>query len=220
LKYNISEVEHLGTLFQKPILLTGAVSHDQFRQATQSVGILHLAMHAEVDQEEPMLSSFILSATDTLEDRYYAYEIQSNSMKVQHAVLSACNTGSGKVRRGEGVMSLARCFQYAGCRSLLVSLWPVDDLATRQLMSFYYTHLLDGKPKDVSLQLAKQDFIKSADPATRHPYYWAGFILIGNAEPLDFSSPPISRSLAGAILIIGLLILSGIIWWRSRHQAR
>jgi hypothetical protein len=85
-------------------------------------------------------------------------------------------------------MSLARSFQYAGCPSLVVSLWPVDDLATSDLMTYYYSHLQKGLPKDRALQMAKLDFLENADPATSHPFYWAGFILIGDTSPLHFKS--------------------------------
>jgi CHAT domain-containing protein len=188
LKYNVAEIHEIGALFKRSVLYTGLKTKEQFLGAIESPGILHLAMHAMIDEQEPMLSSFSLGAGESEDVRVHAYEIQSRSMRAQHAVLSACNTGIGKLRHGEGMMSLARCFQYAGCPSLLVSLWPVDDLATQQLMTYYYKHLLAGLPKDVSLQKAKQDFLGTADPSTRHPFYWSGFILIGNADPIDVSS--------------------------------
>lgn len=189
LKYNILEVNQLALLFRRPKIYTGELSHDLFLEKCASAEILHLAMHAEIDPEEPMLSAFLLGTGPEENQKVYAYEIQSRSLQARHAVLSACNTGIGQMRKGEGMMSLSRCFQYAGCQSMVVSLWPVDDLATSELMHYYYTHLLAGLPKDVALQRAKLDFLHHADPATSHPYYWAGFVIIGNTDPIRVADP-------------------------------
>ena len=206
LKYNIAEVENLSLLFRKSKLYTGKIARDQFLDKSASAEILHLAMHTEIDSDEPMLSYFLLSDEEGEEHKVYAYEIQSRTMHAQHAVLSACNTGIGQLRKGEGMMSLSRCFQYAGCQSMVVSLWPVDDLATSELMQYYYTHLLKGLPKDIALQKAKLDYLIHADPATRHPYYWAGFVLIGNTNPIRISEFPIWW------VLIGLCAVSLLIW--------
>jgi CHAT domain-containing protein len=209
LKYNSSEINQLALLFRKPQLFTGEISNERFLELCASADILHLAMHAEIDPQEPMLSAFLLGEADT--QKVYAYEIQSLSLRACHAVLSACNTGVGQLRKGEGMMSLSRCFQYAGCQSMVVSLWPVDDQATSELMQYYYQHLLEGMPKDIALQKAKMDFLRSADPLTSHPYYWAGFVLIGNTAPLKMACP-----VAWWIwMVIGTIILTGIYVYRK-----
>jgi len=103
-------------------------------------------------------------------------------------LLSACNTGVGQWKRGEGMMSLARAFQYIGCPSVVASLWNIDDIASANLLHTFYTELIQKKKKHEALRLAKLQYLDQADPLTSHPYFWAGFILIGETTPLETSS--------------------------------
>lgn len=98
-------------------------------------------------------------------------------------VLSACDTGMGEVKTGEGVFGLRRAFQLAGAESMIMSLWPVSDRVTRELMSTYYRNLKDGDGRGDSLRKVQLQMI--AKPARRHPFYWASFIQTGDWRPLD-----------------------------------
>ena len=99
-------------------------------------------------------------------------------------VLSACNTGVGDVERGQGVFGLRRAFQMAGARSLLMSLWKVPDSETVDLMRRFYINLYSGKSKVDSLNMSIKDTMREIKKirGTDHPFYWGGFILIGNPE--------------------------------------
>jgi CHAT domain-containing protein len=94
-------------------------------------------------------------------------------------VLSACQTGLGKELTGEGLIGLTRAFQYAGTRSILATLWSIDDRKAAELMKRFYGHLVRGKSKDQALQAAQQDLIRSR---TSRPYHWAAYTLIGDWE--------------------------------------
>ena len=96
-------------------------------------------------------------------------------------VLSACNTGIGEVRRGEGVFGLRRAFVLAGARTLVMSLWKVPDEQTQQLMEFFYDHILDGESRAESLRKA-QLAMKKKYP---DPLYWGAFICQGDPSPLQ-----------------------------------
>ena len=85
---------------------------------------------------------------------------------------------------GEGIMSLARGFMYAGCPSIVMSLWPVDDQSTSLLMKYFYTGLDNGLSKDKALRNAKIEYLRSADAVKSNPFYWAGFVPIGNTKPI------------------------------------
>ena len=93
--------------------------------------------------------------------------------------LSACRTGLGKLVNGEGVLGLTRAFLYAGTRSVLASLWNVNDTATAQLMTAFYRNLKRGLSKDEALRQAKLELLHGKQPSWRHPYFWASFVLIG-----------------------------------------
>jgi CHAT domain-containing protein len=96
-------------------------------------------------------------------------------------VLSACQTGKGKLEKGEGVSGLSRAFLYAGAESVVVSLWNINDKSTALFMGYFYEYLARGESKSQALRLAK---LKMQQSKYSHPYHWAAFILIG-----DFDSP-------------------------------
>jgi CHAT domain-containing protein len=112
------------------------------------------------------------------------YEIYNLKLKSDMVVLSGCNTGSGKLQKGEGVMSLARGFFYAGCPSIIMTLWNVEDIASSAVMVEFYRNIKNGFSKDESLRKAKISYITGADPLKAHPHYWLGYVSIGKQTPL------------------------------------
>ena len=98
-------------------------------------------------------------------------------------VLSACDTGVGEVKTGEGVFGLRRAFKLAGAESVVMSLWPVSDQITRDLMSGYYRNLKQGLGRGEALRRVQLEML--AKPARRHPFYWASFIQAGEWGPLE-----------------------------------
>ena len=141
---------------------------------------VHLATHGVVNKSVPELSGIIM-AQDTTggEDGIlHLSEVYNLDLDAELVVLSACQTGVGKVARGEGLMSLTRGFMYAGADALLASYWQVGDGSTNSLMVSFYDYLLNGYSKTESLRLAKMDLMDRY-PQLAHPYYWASFALIG-----------------------------------------
>ena len=98
-------------------------------------------------------------------------------------VLSACKTGLGQVKQGDGVYGLRRALVLAGAQAQLVSLWKVADAQTKDLMVDYYERLLKGKGRSAALREAQRAMI--ANPVTQHPFYWAAFVPIGAWTPLQ-----------------------------------
>ena len=126
-------------------------------------------------------------------------------------VLSACETAMGKQIKGEGNLSLARAYFQAGAKSVIASLWAVNDESTARIMIDFYKYLGKGKRKDEALQQAKLDYLAWADPAYQHPYYWAGFIAIGDMSPLTFA-PKYSLIWWGVGILIVLLL--SLYYWK------
>ncbi len=133
------------------------------------------------------------------------YELYNMDLRANLVVLSACNTGAGKIIGGEGIMSLSRAFFYAGVPNVLLTLWTVTDQQSYRLMLAFYRNLKRGRPAERSLQKAKLEFLDNAAPQYQHPRYWAGFILAGNPEPLFM--PDLFRP---ALVLAGILILCTI----------
>jgi CHAT domain-containing protein len=139
---------------------------------------LHFATHGVLPVDtgihEP---SLVLSYDGALQQMFLSMsEVLNLKLQAESVVLSACNTGSGKISRAEGVMSLGRAFLAAGASSVTVSLWQVSDESTALLMGNYYRALLENKRKSAALAEARSAIFASA---SKNPYFWAPFIVIG-----------------------------------------
>jgi len=206
LRYNKEEAQKAAGYFRGKMLLSEEATKPNFLRVASKFNILHLAMHAQMNDEQPMLSNLLLSSSMEEEDQsLYTYELYGLDLTAELTVLSACNTGAGKMVRGEGIMSLARAFQYAGCPNIITSLWTVDDQSTAELMDLFYEALVQDQNKGHALKIAKQRYLEQADPLFSHPFYWAGFILIGDNQPV---SRVVNFPSWGYILIgVGLVLL-------------
>ncbi len=209
------EVENISKIFTGETYLDEFASETNFKAKAESFDILHLAMHTILDDENPMYSKLVFSQTgDSLNDGLLnTHEIYNMNLKARMVVLSACNSGDGKFLKGEGVMSLARGFFYSGCPSLIMTLWTVEDLSGSTLMSSFYKYLAQSFPKDVALQQAKLDYLESADALKSHPYFWSGYVAIGDTQTLfRFSMIHKILMFLGGVLLFGGLYF---IWQRS-----
>jgi CHAT domain-containing protein len=162
-----------------------------FRNNYEDYDILHLAMHAFINDSLPAFSRFAFSQNIGVSRENDGWlntaDIYNLDLNSRLAVLSACNTGSGILRKGEGVMSLARGFIYAGCPSIIMTLWEVEDNAGTQIMTSFYRNLKKGKHTDVALRLAKIEYLENANSRMAHPHYWLSYVSIGNSSPLFIS---------------------------------
>ena len=150
----------------------------------QETTYLHIASHGLLDDRFPLDSALAFSIPERWregEDNglLQAWEIfEQVRLDADLVTLSACDTGLGKVLGGEGLLGLARAFQYAGARSVLASLWSVSDDSTGELMRRFYGYLKQGQAKAEALRSAQLDLLR--DPELSHPFHWAGFELVGD----------------------------------------
>ncbi len=143
---------------------------------------VHFATHGLADSERPELSTIVLSLFDEQgrpQDGFLrAHEVYNLNLPAEMVVLSACETGLGKLTKGEGLVSLTRGFMYAGAARVVVSLWNVNDRATAELMTkFYRRVLVEGERPAVALRAAQIEMWR--DKRWEAPYYWAAFTLQG-----------------------------------------
>ena len=180
------------------------------KRHAKDFNIVHFGTHSELDDQNPLHSKIILAKeqSDTfLNDGYlHTYEIYGMDIPADLAVLAACQTGSGLYKAGEGIISLAHAFQYAGCPSVVTSLWKIDEKTTSELLKRFYNYLAKNWDKSSALRQAKLDYLAEAPMALRAPYYWAGLILIGNEDPIRLNRQlPKSLTLVAALVAILLL---------------
>ncbi len=213
------EVSDINALLGGKTVTGIEASESNFKENAADFGILHLAMHAFTDEENPMVSGLIFTETEDGEDGILrAYELQGMSLNAQLAVLSACNTGSGKLEKGEGIMSLGRSFRRAGVPNIVMSLWQVDDEATRNIMASFYTYLKDGMPTDRALRQAKLDYLEMGRKT--YPFYWSAFVFMGNSKEIDFGHSMGSTIFPVALSILGLFLLIFGAWFFRKMEKK
>lgn len=156
----------------------------EFQKNASDYRILHLSTHGKADDRVGDYSylAFSMPNEKGAFEKLYARDLYNYSLNADMVVLSACETGIGKLQRGEGIISLARAFAYAGAKSIFTTLWQVNDEKMKELMVAFYRYLKKGKEKDEALRLAKLDFLKKHEKELLggHPFFWAGMIGIGD----------------------------------------
>jgi CHAT domain-containing protein/Tfp pilus assembly protein PilF len=189
LKSAQTEVQKIGRLFgQSATLRLGPqATETSAKDESRNYSILHFAVHGQLDTDVGLNSSLALSqpemagmkASEKDNGFLQAWEIfEQIRLKADLVVLSACETGPGENVRGEGLIGLTRAFQYAGTKSIVVSLWEVDDESTATFMTTFYQELRKGVNKDVALQTA-MNTVRS-NRKWQHPFHWSPFILVGD----------------------------------------
>jgi CHAT domain-containing protein len=174
--------------------------------------VLHFATHFLSDDRQPLYSRIVLADEEVLQ----TYEIFDAALNAELAVLSACDTGLGKLAKGEGLIGISRAFLYAGVPSLVVSLWSVDDEATARIMERFYELLRSGVSRKQALRQAKLDYLSEAEGPRKDPFYWAPFILSGDWRPLALPAP--AGPAWGVYAVLGLLIaLAALVVWKRRR---
>jgi tetratricopeptide (TPR) repeat protein len=198
------EVEHLAQSYKGVDVfvipaLGGSLKDNPFPGAD----LLHIAAHARGDDNNSWQSSVIFGPGESL--RLRAADLAEMELAARLVVLSSCSSAGGRILSGEGVLGLTSAFLASGVPSVVATLWPVDDLATAQFMQIFYRQLARGETAGRALCEARNLFRQN--PETAHPFYWAGFILVGDG---DIVTPLAARSrnqtwfwlLPGAVLFI------------------
>lgn len=201
------EIKAISKLRDGDYMYGKEASESNFKKFAKDYTILHLAVHGQIDHENPSQSSLSFFHTgDSKEDGLlHNFEIYNLKLNSSLAVLSACNTGSGQIRSSEGTLSIGRAFAYAGIESLLLSRTEVSDAISPIIMKYFYEGLNAGKRKSEALREAKLKFLKTdADKISSNPYYWSSFYILGDDAPIPDSRAATNNSI---ILFVGSLLV-------------
>lgn len=209
--FAVNAAKELGELLSAQVKVGAEASEKRFRDEAKSHGVLHLGTHAEMNAASPLYSRLVLSkdgpGVDPDADGYlHAYEIYELDLRAQLAVLTACETGTGTAD-AEGVRSLGYGFAYAGCPSLVVSLWSIDEKTSSEIITRFYRNLADGMPKHIALRKAKLEHLEGNDDELALPYYWAGLVLVGDVEPVELGGSQWWWWLVAAVVLILAAVL-------------
>lgn len=188
LMYAIPEIERISKLMNSKIVSGKEASKNKFLEMASKFQYIHLATHGKVDDINSNFSFVAFSnLVDTLNESYKLFTNELNSLNLNSdmVVLSACETGIGQVYKGEGLISLSRGFLAAGTKSVVTTLWSINDRYTSQLVESFYQNLQENRGKDEALRKAKLAYLNNSDNFGAHPKYWAAFIPIGDMSNID-----------------------------------
>jgi len=179
------EVKAVSELFpEDSVVLEGKKATESAlkSQPLEKFQFVHFALHGFSDTKIPERTALLLAAdNDSLEDGLLQdREIRDLRFSADMVTLSACDTGVGRLQGQEGISSLVGSFLLAGARSVVASLWQIDDRSTAVLMKRFYSYLANGEDKANALRLSKLDFIRQYKQDAV-PYFWAGFTLHGES---------------------------------------
>ncbi|MEM0518051.1 CHAT domain-containing protein [Aequorivita flava] len=208
-------VKQYAQEFNGSYFINEKANKEKFIANAKKHKIIHIGTHAESNNISPELSRLIFAKTPESVENYnenslYSFEIYNIDLSSNLAILTACETGKPTYQAGEGMISLAHAFNYAGSESILTSLWEIDEESSAKIVKLFYDNLAQKMPKDEALRKAKIRYIQTAEGRTASPHYWAGLILIGDSAPIILKTSVAWwwYALAG---IVGFLLLFFIV---------
>jgi CHAT domain-containing protein len=204
LPYARLEAEYVSDITGGELYENEDAKESVFKAESGKYDIIHLAMHTVLNDKDPMYSTLIFSPEDdSVDDSYLkTYEVYGIPLKAKMVVLSSCNTGTGFLYSGEGILSLARGFIYSGGQSVVMSMWEIEDRSGTEIVKMFYKNLIKGNSKSMALRKARIAYLKQTDQLRSHPYFWSTLIIYGNNSPLYYS-----RHLIFVAIILGSLIV-------------
>jgi len=208
------EATEIADMFNSHAHISGEASEADFKKIASQYTVLHIATHGLLNDKNPLFSSLVMSNKGEEDGILHAFELYNMRLNADLAVLSACNSGMGRLTKGEGVVSIARGFSYAGVPNIIMSKWPVSDWSTEVLMKAFYENLKTGMPKDEALQQEKVKFLEEyrERPKILAPFFWGGFVLSGNSGAIEaLKGEAVNYTfymgIAGGVLLLILILL-------------
>jgi len=181
LQHALEEAKSLATILDGDCYLEMDATIARLIELSTGRLIIHLATHGQSRLDAPNFSSVLLADGQLNAIDAFSLNLQGCEL----VTLSGCETGLALSGGGDEQLGLGRAFLAAGANSLVMSLWPVEDNATKELMQIFYQHLLKGESKVQALRIAQLSLLNRASSSYTHPFFWASFRLVGDAGPLQ-----------------------------------
>jgi CHAT domain-containing protein len=217
LPYARQEAEYISDITGGKLYLNNEAKESVYKAESGKYDIIHLAMHTILNDKDPMNSTLIFSPeSDSIDDRYLkTYEVYGIPLNAKMVVLSSCNTGSGFLFSGEGILSLARGFIYSGSQSVVMSMWEIEDKSGTEIVKMFYKNLKKGYSKSVALRKARVAYLKKSDQLRSHPYFWSTLVIYGNNTPLYY----LKHLIFAAVIFAFILFISLRLYFRKRKYS-
>lgn len=184
LKYSGEEVFKAQKLMHGEAILNKKATKEAFEAVVGDYRVVHLATHGKANDKigDYCFLAFTEQKDNPQTQLLYVRDIYNLTLNADLVVLSACETGIGELKRGEGIVSLARAFAYAGAKGIVTTLWSVNDKSTMHIMEIFYRYLRKGYPKDYALWQAKMDYLQKSKSEMAHPFFWSAFVPVGDMQ--------------------------------------
>lgn len=204
------EIEFANSIAGGMLLIEKRATETRFKRLSGKFDIIHLATHGILNRDSSLQSKLLFAESHPRDDGFlHNYEIYNLNQQSQLVILSACNTGAGKNYGGEEVISTGRAFLSSGSRSVIMTLWPVNDHASYELIKGFYEGLKEKQQICEALRQSKLKYIESADKMHSHPFFWTGYVIYGDAS----INLPVGNDRVFYFTLLGLLIFVPVIWW-------
>ena len=225
---SMENVKELGRQYNGTTILTGEdATLASFREKAPQNAIVDLATHGKMDPINSSDCKLYFCPGPEDNGKLHLGEIYNLKLNARMAVLEACESGLGPNASGEGVMSLARGFTFAGCNTIVTSLWNVaEEDITGEIFDEFYHHLSEGMPVDSALTFAKRDYLLANRTSPGHlshyynPFFWSEMIVIGDTSPIKLDKRKSYQANIGAFAGIALILLTIIILGRRWQRRR
>jgi CHAT domain-containing protein len=216
----LAETDAIAEIIPARKLSRSKASKAEFMKVASQYDLLHLSMHSFMNDEDPELSSLVFYDGEE-ENELFIGELYGMNLDAKLAVLSACNTGVGIEKTGEGMVSVNHAFTYAGVPAVVSSLWSAPDKATKDIMTTFYKELKAGETKAQALRRAKLKYRDNQEvEALAHPFFWGGFVLHGSNEALDFVQWSLTTKISLSIFSLLVLLILGYFFRRFQRPKR
>lgn len=217
LPFNTTEVKKINEIIEVSDFINQEANKTNFLNHYQDYGIIHLSTHGIINEAKPAYSYIAFSEVSDsshLLNSLYANEIFNLNSNAELLVLSACETAVGEIANGEGIMSLSRAWASTGIKSIVSTLWKIDDQCASELMYQFYKGLNNSQEKSTALWNAKKNIM--TNDVYKHPYYWSAFTLMGDTSRLNQTNS-FFNSKRSLLALSGLVFLCLLLWMFKRR---
>ena len=216
LRYNQEEIASIAELLPGRTLYDQEASLQNFLSLAPSYSILHIATHGKANEQEADYSFLAFSPPNqsSSPELLYIRDLYNLQLQADLVVLSACETGTGELQRGEGIVSLAQGFAYAGVSSILTTLWSINDQQTAHWMRGFYRYLIKGNSIDQAVRQSHLTYLTTQDDFHAHPFFWAPYVPIGHMQAVQLSH----EKWRIRLLFILILAIGGAGIWLGRKR--
>ncbi len=188
--FTLQLISRIHLLLGGNLYLDNNSTKEKFIKNAGHHSIIHIGTHAESNNENPQFSKLIFAKNNQEHENndLFVHEIYNCDLRSDLAVLTACETGKPGYQDGEGMVSLAHAFNYAGSNCILTGLWKIDEQTSSIIVEDFYKNLIAGMSKDEALQKAKMKFLQEGEGRMLAPQYWGGLVLMGNTAALPIQA--------------------------------